>query len=415
MSAAAPGTRSSRPAAPRRTAACPGEEGRPHRPHPTAAAAASASGESDALFIRNSSFRRNSQVSAANVNPEMGIAAAAAAAAIKARPAFIITTSGEFLNNTSDYTSSAPAPANRTAFYKTLCLLLLLLQGGVLDFYLIIFTDLYWCSWIATDLVVMGGWVIFFVKHAKKEREDHAKARPSPSSCAAARGEFAFAYLAWLIYVIACTPKMVLILETSILDLIELKVPLGTTGFKITVMSSVPLLYTLINSVTEDLTGHASYRAQSCYSRTCLDLLDSFTLMEMLLADQIPNATLKYTVTGVYFVSFFIPVLWLYQLNSLQLDYKCVVVRFLASYAVNGPLLVVRCFLVFLYGQQVSVFLFKNVFWLLCDCTELLEGFCTVRRVRKYSAPPVQFTRCISDHEMCAHGYVNTLAVTSQS
>eukprot|EP00062_Callorhinchus_milii_P013338 gi/632961605/ref/XP_007896847.1/ PREDICTED: cat eye syndrome critical region protein 6 [Callorhinchus milii] len=234
-------------------------------------------------------------------------------------------------------------------------------------------------------------------------------------ACAAARGEFAFAYLAWLIYVIACTPKMVLILETSILDLIELKVPLGTTGFKITVMSSVPLLYTLINSVTEDLTGHASYRAQSCYSRTCLDLLDSFTLMEMLLADQIPNATLKYTVTGVYFVSFFIPVLWLYQLNSLQLDYKCVVVRFLASYAVNGPLLVVRCFLVFLYGQQVSVFLFKNVFWLLCDCTELLEGFCTVRRVRKYSAPPVQFTRCISDHEMCAHGYVNTLAVTSQS
>ncbi|XP_067855790.1 transmembrane protein 121B [Heptranchias perlo] len=359
-------------------------------------------GENDSLFIRNSSFRRNSQTSTASLSREIG-----AASNIKARPAFIITP-GEFLHNTSDCTSSpGPPAANRTVFYKALCLLLLLFQGGLFDFYLIIFTDLYWCSWIATDLVVMAGWLIFFIKHARR-RGAGGKAAPD-------KGQFAFAYLAWLIYVIACTPKMVLILETSILDLIELKVPLGTTGFKIVVMSSVPLLYTLINSVTEDLSCHTSHRAHNYYSRTCLDLLDSFTLMELMLAGQIPSVYLKYTVTAVYFVSFFIPVLWLYELNSLQLDYKCVVFRFLSSYVVNAPLLVVRCFLVFIYDQQVSVFLFKNVFWLCCDCAEVLERCCSVRRVRKYSSPPVQFTHCISENEMCAHGYVNTLAVTTQS
>ncbi|XP_067907364.1 transmembrane protein 121B [Heterodontus francisci] len=377
----------------------------------SAAAAASGAegnlrtGENDSLFIRNSSFRRNSQTSTASLSREIG-----AASNIKARPAFIIT-SGEFLQHSSDCTSSpGPPSSTRTLFYKGLCLLLLLCQGGLLDFYLIIFTDLYWCSWIATDLVVMAGWLIFFIKHSRRRGAGDKAAPGAPDS-----GQFAFAYLAWLIYVIACTPKIVLILETSILDLIELKVPLGTTGFKIVVMSSVPLLYTLINSVTEELSCQSSHRAQNYYSRTCLDLLDSFTLMELMLAGHIPSVYLKYTVTTVYFVSFFIPVLWLYELNSLQLHYKCVVFRFLSSSAVNAPLLVVRCFLVFIYDQQVSVFLLKNVFWLCCDCAEVLERCCSVRRVRKYSSPPVQFTHCISENEMCAHGYVNTLAVTAQS
>ncbi|XP_060695403.1 transmembrane protein 121B [Hemiscyllium ocellatum] len=384
---AAPGNESSRSAAP----APSGGEG-----HPRAR-------DSDPLFIRNSSFRRNSQTSTASLSREIG-----AASSIKApRPAFIIT-SGEFLQHSSDCNSSpGPHSTTRTLFYKGLCLLLLLCQGGLLDFYLIIFTDLYWCSWIATDLVVMVGWLIFFIKHSRR-RADAAKAAPDS-------GQFAFSYLAWLIYVIACTPKIVLILETSILDLIELKVPLGTTGFKMVVLSSVPLLYTLINSVTEELSCYSSHRAQHYYSRTCLDLLDSFTLMELLLAGHIPSVYLKYTVTAVYFVAFFVPVLWLYELNSLQLHYKCVVFRFVSSSAVNAPLLVVRCFLVFIYDQQVSVFLLKNVFWLCCDCAEVLERCCSVRRVRKYSSPPVQFTHCISENEMCAHGYVNTLAVTAQS
>lgn len=249
--------------------------------------------------------------------------------------------------------------------------------------------------------MVTAGWLVLFVK------------RGGPG---AAGGRFAFAYLAWLIYVIACTPKVVLILQTSILDLIELQVPLGTTGFKIVVMSTVPLLYTLLNSVSMDSGGGGCcQRAQHYYSRTCLDLLDSFTLMELLLAGQIPSALLKYTVTAVYLLSFSIPVLWLYELNSLQLDYKCVVFRFLSSAAVNAPLLAVRCFLVFIYDQQVSVFLFKNVFWLCCDCAEVLERCCLVRRVHRYSSPPGHFTQCVSDNEMCSHGYVNTLAVAVQS
>ena len=47
---------------------------------------------------------------------------------------------------------------------------LLLAQGGLLDVYLIAVTDLYWCSWVATDLVVAAGWAIFFAKNSRGRR-----------------------------------------------------------------------------------------------------------------------------------------------------------------------------------------------------------------------------------------------------
>lgn len=223
-----------------------------------------------------------------------------------------IMTSGEFL-------PSAPLlvhKSRRSLLYKSLCFLLLFFQGGVLDFYLILFTDLYWCSWIATDLVVISGWGVFFLKNARSQRERACGFHQKSSIFGCNLGEFTYAYLAWLIYVIACTPKVVLILETSILELIALKVPCGVTGFKITVLLSTPLLFCLINSIVVDLNGPTRHHSQSCFTSTCLDLLDSFTLMEMLLRGELPSVYLKYTVITVYFVALAVPVVWLYELTA---------------------------------------------------------------------------------------------------
>ncbi|KAI4803177.1 hypothetical protein KUCAC02_006733 [Chaenocephalus aceratus] len=286
--------------------------------------------------------------------------------------------------------------------------------GGILDFYLIIFTDLYWCSWIATDLVVISGWGIFFMKNARSKRERACGFHQKSSIFGCNLGEFTYAYLAWLIYVIACTPKVVLILETSILDLIELKVPCGVTGLKIIMLLSVPLLFCLINSIIEDLNGATRHRSQSCFLSTCLDLLDSFTLVEMLLRSEIPTLYLKYTVISVYFVALAVPTIWLYELTASELRFRWLWARFCASLVVNAPLLVVRCFQVYVYGMPVSVFMFKNMFFLVCRFLELVEQCVAVRGVRKLAGGgnPAQFSHCVSENDMCPHGYVNTLAVT---
>ncbi|KAJ3612438.1 hypothetical protein NHX12_020714 [Muraenolepis orangiensis] len=327
-----------------------------------------------------------------------------------------IMTSGEFMQTSPLLVHRS----RRSALYKALCFLLLVLQGGVLDFYLIVFTDLYWCSWIATDLVVISGWGIFFVKNARSKRERACGFHQKSSMFGCNLGEFTYAYLAWLIYVIACTPKVVLVLETSILELVALRVPCGVTGFRAVVLLSAPLLHCLIHAVTEDLNGATRHRSHGCFLSTCLDLLDGFTLVEaLLLKGDTPPPYLKYTVISVYFVALGVPVVWLYELTASEMRCRWVWARFLSGVAVNAPLLVVRCFQVYVYNTPVSVFMFKNVFFLACKCLELVEQCVAVRGARRGATAggsnAAHFSHGVSENDMCPHGYVNTLAVTTQS
>ena len=323
-------------------------------------------------------------------------------------------TSGEFMQTAPVFVQKS----RRGALYKALCFVLLLLQGGVLDFYLIAFTDLYWCSWIATDLVVISGWAIFFIKNARSKRERACGFHRKGSIFGCDLGEFTHAYLAWLIYVIACTPKVVLVLETSILDLVALRVPCGVTGFKATVLLSAPLLHCLINAVVEDLNGATRHRATGCFLGTCLDLLDGFTLVEaLLLSGGSPAPHLKYTVIAAYSAALGVPVLWLCELTAAEMRCRWVWARFLGGAVVNAPLLAVRCFQVYAYDAPASAFMFKNVFLLACGCLELVEQCLAVRGARRFAnaGNTAQFSRGVSENDMCPHGYVNTLAVTTQS
>nr|XP_004669169.2 transmembrane protein 121B [Jaculus jaculus] len=390
----------------------------------------------------------------------------------------------------------ASAPGCRWG-YQALSVVLLLAQGGLLDLYLIAVTDLYWCSWIATDLVVVAGWAIFFAKNSRGRRggarghpallhqhqhhQHHhappplhlpaaaaaasssaagAKARGGRgdggpgAGAAAAAGEFAFAYLAWLIYSIAFTPKVVLILGTSILDLIELRAPFGTTGFRLTLALSVPLLYSLVRAISEAgappgsagplLLQPQRHGAAGCFLGTCLDLLDSFTLVELMLDGRVPLAAhLRYLLIAVYFLTLASPVLWLYELNASALAAtsswglasgpgSCSrLLRLLSGCLVDVPLLALRCLLVVSYQQPLSIFMLKNLFFLGCRGLEALEG-CWDRGSRTspsrarsgYSAPPSAppppppqggSQRGHLENEGGAHGYVNTLVVASQN
>ncbi|KAM6215724.1 transmembrane protein 121B [Rhynchocyon petersi] len=351
----------------------------------------------------------------------------------------------------------SPAPGCRWG-YQALSVVLLLAQGGLLDLYLIAVTDLYWCSWIATDLVVVVGWAIFFAKNSRGRRggpmssvhnhhqQHHHHAAPplhlSAASASAASagaaagakarsgrggaggpavagtaGEFAFAYLAWLIYSIAFTPKVVLILGTSILDLIELRAPFGTTGFRLTMALSVPLLYSLVRAISEAgappgsagplLLQPQQHRAAGCFLGTCLDLLDSFTLVELMLEGRVPlPAHLRYLLIAVYFLTLASPVLWLYELNAVAVAASswgqasgtgsCSrLLRLLGGCLVDVPLLALRCLLVVSYQQPLSIFMLKNLFFLGCRGLEALEG-CWDRSSRPsqsrarvgYGAPP---------------------------
>uniref|UniRef100_G1QBW8 Transmembrane protein 121B n=1 Tax=Myotis lucifugus TaxID=59463 RepID=G1QBW8_MYOLU len=296
--------------------------------------------------------------------------------------------------------------------YQALSVVLLLAQGGLLDLYLIAVTDLYWCSWIATDLVVVVGWAIFFAKTSQGHRGSAGSHHQHHNRAAEAVGEFAFAYLAWLIYSIAFTPKVVLILGTSILDLIELHAPLGTTGFRLTMALSVPLLYSLVRAISEVGTPPQQHRASGCFLGTCLDLLDSFTLVELMLEGRVPLPThLRYLLIIVYFLTLSSPVLWLYELNAAAAACSRLL-RLLGGCLVDVPLLALRCLLVVSYQQPFSIFMLKNLFFLGCRGLEALEGCWDPGSPASGGS---QLSHCITENnEAGAHGYVNTLDVASQ-
>ncbi|XP_066490766.1 transmembrane protein 121B [Tiliqua scincoides] len=360
--------------------------------------------------------------------------------------------------------------------FQALSLVLLLGQGALLDLYLIAVTDLYWCSWIATDLVLAAGWGIFFCRNSRARRRERPPGgvlpppppppplhpllghpphggRGAAAACAAKAGggaprggDFAYAHLAWLIYAIAFTPKAALILGTSILELVELRLPLGATGFRLTLALSAPLLYCLLRAIgTEGGDGSGQlllppqpppqHRAAAAFLATCLDLLDSFTLLELLLlqpeqpSPQLPPP-LRYLPIAVYFLCLASPVLWLYELSAPQPPgaARLALHWLLHAGLLDAPLLALRCLLLVRYQQPLSIFMLKNLFFLACRGLEAMETCCLLHSARGHHrghaknapTPSVgtgagQLSHCISENDMGPHGYVNTLAVTTQS
>ncbi|XP_014792776.1 PREDICTED: cat eye syndrome critical region protein 6, partial [Calidris pugnax] len=357
-------------------------------------------------------------------------------------------------------------PGGRRWGFQALSLVLLLGQGALLDLYLIAVTDLYWCSWIATDLVLAAGWGIFFCRNSRarrRERHPHLPPHPPPplptgpppphplllhgppggrgaggrgAGASPRGGDFAYAHLAWLIYSIAFTPKAALILGTSILELIELRLPLGTTGFRITLALSAPLLYCLLRAIGAEGTGQLllppqpppQHRAAAAFLATCLDLLDSFSLLELVLQPGRPAplpAPLRYLLIAVYFLCLASPVLWLYELSAARPPgaARLALHLLLPAGLLDAPLLALRCLLLLRYQQPLSLFMLKNLFFLTCRGLEALETCCLLRPSTspppaKYgpsaAAPAAPLAHGLSDADVGPHGYVNALAVTAQ-
>ncbi|XP_019399426.1 PREDICTED: cat eye syndrome critical region protein 6, partial [Crocodylus porosus] len=166
------------------------------------------------------------------------------------------------------------------------------------------------------------------------------------------------------------------------------------------------------------------HRAAAAFLATCLDLLDSFTLLELALPPGRPAplpAPLRYALLAVYFLCLASPVLWLYELGAPRPPgaARLALHLLLPAGLLDAPLLALRCLLLLRYQQPLSVFMLKNVFFLACRSLEALEACCLLRPAAKPAPAPgpgpgpgaAPLARCISDNDVGPHGYVNTLAV----
>ncbi|NXF82771.1 T121B protein, partial [Sclerurus mexicanus] len=169
-----------------------------------------------------------------------------------------------------------------------------------------------------------------------------------------------------------------LILGTSILELIELRLPLGTTGFRITLALSAPLLYCLLRAIGTEGAG------------------------QLLLPPQPPPQHRARPGPPP-------------PPGPARLALHLL----LPAGLLDAPLLALRCLLLLRYQQPLSLFMLKNLFFLTCRGLEALETCCLLRPA---AAPPpanaapaaAPLAHGLSDVDVGPHGYVNALAVTAQ-
>lgn len=256
---------------------------------------------------------------------------------------------------------------------KVLCILLLMVQGGILDYYLIKHHELESLGFITTDVLVLAVWIGLMVLakrrfDAKKKRsEDEADARLPEDY----PDEIPYAYIAWAAYaIVTLIPEVAVIFKHFADELGDSKV-YGQNILKVA-LCITPMIFLLLVNSHHDSKPHSGRKIYVDKLTGCvtLDLLDSVDILEILFMDDFElnlPTSLENAIIAFACINFLLPILALLELRVNKFDGQVRSVRFQLLYSmcyillVNIPFLVIRFILWYGYEQDVSVFIGKNM------------------------------------------------------
>ncbi len=267
---------------------------------------------------------------------------------------------------------------------KIVCICLLILQGGILDVYLIKEHDMTWVSFVLADLVVISIWVFSFsVAHRffqRKQDEVDAGRRPEDYP-----DELPFAFIAWVVYSALLTPRVCVIFGSKAASKLDEKNFFGPNTLKGGV-ACTPLIFVLLVYGHHDSKPHTmrKYYIQSLLGSVAFDLFDSLDLLEFLFLDREEHkfpVVLTNAVLAFACINFFLPTLALYELKSNNFSGQVSALSFKILYSsafvflVNVPNLIIRSVLWHKFDTDVSVLLMKNLMCIVIGLVEIYEYF----------------------------------------
>lgn len=276
---------------------------------------------------------------------------------------------------------------------KVLCILLLILQGGILDYYLVTHREtssfnetlpieyknvvvMEYFGFITTDIVVLIVWVVLmilarrrFVMKQKRRRLDQADGR-DPGEYP---DELPYAFIAWFAYaIITLIPETAVIFKHFANQLEDDKAKLlGQNILKVALCIS-PILFLLLVSSHHDSNPHGSRKnyVERVVGTVTIDLMDSIDILEILFEKvtvfRLPEALIN-SIIAFACINFFLPTLVLLELrvNKFNGEVRSVSFQILYSlcyiFLVNVPFWTIRVVLWWEYSMDVSVFIAKNI------------------------------------------------------
>lgn len=250
---------------------------------------------------------------------------------------------------------------------RILCLILILLQGIILDYYLVKHKSIYWSSWFIADIAVVLIFVTAYIisyRHLILAKDAVVKNTPIQT------GALPLGYLAWFVYSGLLATRVAIIFNDFAFQLNE-KDFFGPNMLKITI-SMAAFVFMLLLLCHHDA-GMDSERKQFIVELTgtvVFDVLDSVDVLDIMFAKEAIDDFPIYMDTAVIViacVNLILPTLPLMTLSRTHFGHKhapselIMLHKMLLVFFVNLPLLIIRLLLWHLLSKDISIFPVKNV------------------------------------------------------
>ena len=276
---------------------------------------------------------------------------------------------------------------------KVLCILLLLTQGGILDYYLVTHRETTtlnatipeetrhvvvadYLGFITTDIIVFVVWIWlmilarrrFKLKQLRRQKDEADGRDPGDYP-----DELPYAFIAWFAYAaVTLVPETAVIFKHFANQLEDDKAKLlGQNILKVALCIS-PILFLLLVSSHHDSQPHGSRKnyVEKVVGTVTIDLMDSIDILEILFVKEtvllLPEALIN-SIIAFACINFFLPTLVLMELRVNKFDGEVRSISFQIVYSlcyiflVNIPFWVIRVVLWWEYSWDVSVFIAKNI------------------------------------------------------
>lgn len=250
---------------------------------------------------------------------------------------------------------------------RILCLFLVIVQGAVLDYYLVKYKNIYWCSWVVADIAVILVFVMAFIisyKHLQVAKEAVVKSSPIQT------GSLPLGYFAWFVYSGFLATRVAIIFKEFAYKLKEEDF-FGPNSLKINIsMAAFVFILLLLCHHNADFDIDRQHLISELTGTIVFDVLDSVDVLDVMFEkkalDDFP-IHLDTAIVVIACVNLILPTVPLMTLSRTHFGHKqapkeiLMLHKMMLVFFVNLPLLIIRLLLWHVLSKDISIFPVKNV------------------------------------------------------
>ncbi|XP_041379829.1 uncharacterized protein LOC121392829 [Gigantopelta aegis] len=250
---------------------------------------------------------------------------------------------------------------------RVICMLLVIIQGAVLNYYLVLYNNRYWFAWIAGDVGMLFVFLMTFVisyRHLSLVRRALMLGTPIET------GSLPMGYFSWFVYSCMMSVRSAIIFKNFAWKLDEQDF-FGPNTLKFNLCLSAIVFLMLLMSLHDAVSGSERKRHIDILTQTVVfDILDSVDILDIFFDKKGVDALfpgLDWAVVCIASLNMVLPTLSLMTLSRTHFGYLPLpktletAHKLAVLFLVNAPLLSIRLLLWHKLDQDVSTFIMKNI------------------------------------------------------